>query len=370
MKIALVYDRVNKIGGAERILSVLHELWPDAPLYTSVYDREKATFAKSFSVRSSFIQHIPFAKNAHEFFPWLTPLAFESFDFHEFDAVISITSAEAKFIITPPSVCHICYCLTPTRYLWSGATEYERLGIPGMILRWMSPMLRRWDMIAATRPDYMVAISRVVRERIKKYYRRNVHAVIYPPVDTRYFSQYAEKPSHSPFESGSYLLSVGRLVRYKRFDLVMRSCQKHGIPLLIIGKGKEERFLRSIATSSTRFITETLTDEELRRYYHDCRGFAFGGREDFGIASVEAAASGKGVLCPRESGMAETVKEGVTGMTFDDASRATLDDAVKRFYHSHYDPNVCERESRKFDTLKFMKEFRTFVESAVLTYNR
>jgi len=169
MKVALVYDRVNKWGGAERVLLALHEIWPDAPLYTAVYDPKRAPWAKVFDVRPSFLQHFPFAKSHHELYPWLTQMAFESFSFDEYDVVISVTSAEAKAIITKPRTLHVCYCLTPTRYLWSGYETYQETtrGLVKQLHRWMVPHLRKWDMVASSRPDYYIAISKRVKERIE-----------------------------------------------------------------------------------------------------------------------------------------------------------------------------------------------------------
>src|SRR4030042_769573 len=195
MNIALVYDRINKFGGAERVLLALHEVWPDAPLFSAVYDPSRAQWANVFRVKPSFLSSFPFAKRHHELYPWLTPMAFESFTFDPYDAVISVTSAEAKGILTKPTTLHICYCLTPTRYLWSGYGNYTRestLGLPkwatGGALSKSSSLLRQWDGIASSRPDYYGAISRHVEERIRKYYTKGVEQVIYPPVDIRKFS--------------------------------------------------------------------------------------------------------------------------------------------------------------------------------------
>jgi len=170
MKIALVYDRVSKIGGAERVLEVLHEIWPKAPLYTAVYNPKTAPWAKKFKVVPSFLNCFPFAKTKHEAYPWLTPLVFESFDLTNFDIVISVTSAEAKGIITRPETLHICYCLTPTRYLWSGYKDYFRNKTFRFLTKPIVGYLRYWDKIAAQRPDIYLAISKNVATRIKKYY--------------------------------------------------------------------------------------------------------------------------------------------------------------------------------------------------------
>ncbi len=203
IRIAFVYDRVNKIGGAERVLQALHELWPSAPLYTAVYNKDSAKWADVFSVQPSFLQSIPFSKTHHEWFALCTPMAFESFSFDEFEIVISITSAEAKNIITKPGTAHICYCLTPTRYLWSGSKDYAKnphIGLPKSIVRFghsvLSPLLRTWDLLASKRPDKYVAISERVKSRIESYYKQDVDAVLYPPVNTDFFSVQGDSSKH------------------------------------------------------------------------------------------------------------------------------------------------------------------------------
>lgn len=182
MKVALVYDRVNKFGGAERVLLALHEIWPKAPLYTSVYDKKAAPWANVFEVRTSFLQKLPLPKNEHELYPFLMGIAFESFNFDEFDLVISVTHEFAKAIITKPKTFHLCYCLTPTSYLWSGYENYFHPK-PGWFKFLSKPLinyLRWYDKIIAHRPDKYVAISKTVQERIKKIYNQESE-VIYPP---------------------------------------------------------------------------------------------------------------------------------------------------------------------------------------------
>ena len=181
MKVALVYDRVNKWGGAERVLLALHEIWPKAPLYTSVYDPAAAGWADCFEVRTSFLQKLPLPKNEHELYPFLMGIAFESFNFDEFDLVISITSEFAKAIITKPKTFHICYCLTPTSYLWSGYEQYfKNKNYLKFFTRPLINYLRWYDKIIAHRPDKYIAISKTVQERIKKFYNQE-SSIIYPP---------------------------------------------------------------------------------------------------------------------------------------------------------------------------------------------
>ena len=348
MKLAIVYDRVNKWGGAERVLLALHEIWPDAPLYTAVYNAARAGWADVFEVHPSFLQHIPFAKNHHELFPWLTPMSFESFDFGAYDVVLSVTSAEAKDVITKPGTTHICYCLTPTRYLWSGREEYEKAGIMGMVLRIMESTLKRWDLVAASRPDRYIAISNHVADRIKKYYHRSVAQVIYPPVDVDTFQ---------PGEAGDYFLCVSRLVPYKKVDVVIHAFNTLGWKLKIVGTGSQEQYLKSIAKNNIEFLGGDLTDAELAAYYQRSRAFVSAADEDFGIVSLEAQACGKPVICPRESGMAETIIPGVTGELFD----TDLVRALHKVMKKRYDSSLCRENAEKFSKSRFQKEMKEAV---------
>ena len=228
MKISLVYDRINKFGGAERVLLALHQIWPQAPIYTAVYNQKTASWAKSIKIKPSFLQKFPLAKTHHELYPWLTPIAFESFNFNEFDIVISITSAEAKAVITSPKTLHLCYCLTPTRYLWSHQRQYQ--SAPGLgifnqlgkgIFKLFTPYLKKFDLIASQRPDQYIAISKAVQARIKKYYNQD-STIIYPPVNT---SKFQSKTDQSLADK-DYFLLVSRLTPYKKVDLAVKAFNK------------------------------------------------------------------------------------------------------------------------------------------------
>ena len=351
MKLAFVYDRVNKWGGAERVLLALHEIWPDAQLFTAVYDKKRAKWADVFEVHTSFLQHVPFAKRHHELYPWLTPMAFESFSFDGYDVVLSVTSAEAKNIITKPETVHICYCLTPTRYLWSGEKEYLKYSdsISSFMFRIWKSTLKRWDMVASSRPDYYLAISNRVAKRIKKYYRRGVEKVIYPPVDTHTFTTNG---------NGEYFLCISRLVPYKRVDIVIDAFNKLGWPLKIIGSGTSERMLKKRANHNIEFVGGDLTDGQLDAYYQKARAFIFAGEEDFGIVSLEAQACGKPVICPRMSGMAETVIDGKTVVLFDHQTKESLLCALDKFTKGWYDSALCRKNAEKFSMSRFQKEMK------------
>lgn len=370
MKIALVYDRVTKWGGAERVLLALHEIWPDAPLYTAVYDKKRAGWADVFTVRTTFLQHIPFAKYIHELLPWITPLAFESLSFDEYDIVISITSAEAKSIITKSHTLHICYCLTPTRYLWSGYEQYIRdpglgvlSGLASWGLRWLAPSLRRWDLISASRPDYYVAISQRVKTRIQTYYKRRVEAVIYPPVDTRRF---LDPLPVSEKLYGEYFLTVSRLVGYKRIDVLIEACNYTGKTLVIIGDGYQKNKLKKMAKHTIHFIDHHLTDSELVRYYQGCRAFLYAADEDFGIAAVEAQVCGKPVIAYKESGIAESIVSGKTGILYGKQHVDAVVDALEQFEMQQFDTNVIQKRAMLFDKDIFGVTIKRLVEKLYL----
>lgn len=387
MKVALVYDRLNKWGGAERVLLALHRLFPNAPLYTSVYDKKKAPWADVFNIRTSFLQRLPLTTN-HELFATLMPLAFESFSFDEFNLVISVASEAAKGIITKPQTKHICYCLTPTRYLWSGYDEYFKNPLLKLISKPIVWYLKFWDKIAAQRPDAYIAISKEVQSRIRKYYGRE-STVIYPPLifggPVRSFPP-ASAPSAgsvravgSPSSSATpYFLIVSRLVPYKKIDLAIEAFNKLKLPLKIIGTGSEMKRLRTMVGQTIEFLGN-LTDKELVRYYSECRALVFPGLEDFGLTSLEAQSFGKPVIAFRDGGALETIIERKTGIFFDKQTVGSLEKAIKQFnnlpanaLHRQVqagltiNPKDCIENANKFSFEKFKKEFMETVNNLTI----
>jgi glycosyltransferase involved in cell wall biosynthesis len=356
MRVALVYDRVNKFGGAERVLLALHEIWPEAPLFTSVYSPQGAPWAADFKVIPSFLNKFPLARSYHEFYPWLMPLVFESFDFDDFDVVISITSEFAKGIITKPSTLHLCYCLTPTRYLWGGYREYFRSTTSQFISLPAVSYLRSWDQIAGQRPDEYIAISESVRKRIEKYYRRR-SIVIYPPVDTNFFKPIKKKKKEK------YFLVVSRLVSYKRVDVAIKAFNKLRLPLKIIGEGMARPALEKIAKRNIEFLGQSLTDQEVLRYYQNCRALIFAGEEDLGLVSLEAQACGKPVICFKGGGMPETVLEGKTGLFFEKQTQDSLIESLKKFESLNFQTADCRRQAQAFDLKIFKRKFKELLKS-------
>lgn len=359
MKVAIVYDRVNKWGGAERVLLALHEIFPKAPLYTSVFDVKKAPWAKIFpKIYTSFIQKIPFAKNWHEGLGWLMPLAFEQFNFDEYDLVISVTSEAAKGIITKPWTKHICYCLTPTRYLWSHYEDYFKGQAFKVMTNFAVSHLKRWDKIAANRPDKIIAISTEVQTRIKKYYKRD-SLIIYPPVDLRRSQKSNIKlQTNSRYKTPThkYYLIISRLVKYKKVDLVVETFNKLNKPLVIIGTGREEKKLKSISKSKKiKFVGQT-SEKELEGYYQNAKALIMPQEEDFGIVSIEAQSYGIPVIAYKKGGALDTVVEGKTGVFFGSQNKENLTGAIKRFEKIQFLVDNLFTNAKRFNKKSFQEK--------------
>ena len=359
MKIALVHDHLVQDGGAEKVLLALQDVFPGAPTYTLLYDpkRVSAEFA-SKDIRTSFLQRLPFGLKKYQWLLPFMPAATESYDLSEFDVVVSSSSAFAKGIITRPGAVHICYCHTPTRYLWSDTHSYVqelrapkllKLGLPMLLNK-----LRIWDRLSADRVDRFVANSRTVADRIRKYYGRESD-VIHPPVETGKFSV-----SDAP---GTYFLAGGRLVSYKRFDLVIQAFNRLGLPLKIFGDGPLAAQYRKEARPNIEF-TGKVSDEEKAALYRGAIAFIHPQEEDFGITALESMASGRPVIAYRKGGALETVVEGVTGAFFDDQEWEELATAVIRFDPAAYDPLAIRAHAEAFDVALFKRRIAGLVSEA------
>ncbi len=366
MKVALVYDRINKWGGAERILLALHKLFPNAPIFTSVYSPQKAGWAKEFDIKSSFLQRFSHAVTHHELYPFLMPIAFERFNFSQYDLVISLTSEAAKGIITGPNTIHICYCLTPTRYLWSGYQEYFKNPALRILAAPTVSYLKKWDRVAAKRPDTFVAISQEVQDRIKKYYDRE-SLVIYPPVDLEKGFSFRHSGKRNASRMTDYFLIVSRLSRftkYKRVDLAIKACNELKLPLKIIGEGSWKKELEKMAGPTVEFLGK-VDDKKLQEYYQNCKALIFPALEDFGLTVVEAQAFGKPVIAFRGGGAMETIKEGKTGLFFDKQTKESLIQALQVFNHMKFDPNETKKNARRFSQASFKNAFLKLVHQVI-----
>jgi glycosyltransferase involved in cell wall biosynthesis len=358
MKVAIIHDFLTQYGGAEKVLEVLHEIWPEAPIYTLVYNKNLLPEKfKNWKIFVSPIQNLPLGVNHYRLFLFLMPTAIERFDLRKYDLVISSCSSFAKGVLTHGKTIHLCYCYTPTRYLWSDAYEYLE-GLEGFekIFKKFLPLLltylRNWDYLASKRPDYFLTISNFVNQRIKKYYHREAK-VIYPPVETNKY--YISK------EIGDYFLLISRFRPYKRIDLAIQAFNKLKIPLKIIGVGKD-RALRKIAKENIEFLG-FVSDEEKAKYLSHCQALIFPQEEDFGLVAVEAMASGRPVIAYRSGGALESVIENVTGVFFDEQNWESLAEAVIKFNPKDFDPEKIRQHALKFDEDIFKQKLKEFIKT-------
>lgn len=360
MKVALVHDYLIKQGGSENVLEALIELFPNAPIYTSYYSpHTMPPHWRKYEVHTSFLQGLPLGRSAYQqrlqYFLPLMPVAYESFDLSAYDLVISSCHAFAKGVLTRPDALHLSYIHTPTRYLWDLTWEYQRrFQVP--LLKRLMPLalscLRTWDFQAAQRPDLLVANSDFVARRIRKFYRREAER-IYPPVDTDFFT-----PVASP--TGDYYLAAGRFVSYKRLDLAIAAFNRLGLPLLVVGEGPELDRLRPAARSNIRFLPHQ-PREALARTFANCRALVFPGEEDFGILPVEVQASGRPVIAYGRGGATETVKDGLTGVLFDDQTAESLIQAVQRSEGIVWDTDQIVAHAQSFSRQRFQEQFKTLL---------
>lgn len=356
MKIALVHDYLVQYGGAERVLEAFCELYPNAPIYTLLYD--PAAMHGKFAERrifTSFLQKIPFVKKNHRIFPPLMPLAIEQFDLSMYDVVLSDSSSFAKGVITRPETLHISYVHTPMRYAWDDCQKYtEDFGFPAMIRRavpfFMNP-IRLWDRMSADRVDRFVANSRFVAGRITKYYRKE-STVVHPPVEVGQF--------HISEMRGDYFLMVGRLIAYKRFDIAIEAFNRLGLPLRIIGRGPELARLKKLAGPTIEFLGR-VPDEELSKQYAECRAFIFPQEEDFGIVAMEAFASGRPVVAFRGGDIVEHLEEGKMGIFFDEQTPGAIVAAVERFRDENFDARYIREKVLPFDKERFKATMEDYV---------
>lgn len=365
-RVALVYDWVNTpFGGAERVLLALHKLFPHSPLYTSLYDPSVAKWAQVFDVKTSYLQEIPFAKQKHRELLPLMNSAFEHFDLSNYDLVISVTSAQAKAVNVRKGALHICYLLTPTRYLWSHTHEYQT-GLLKPIKAWIFSQLRRRDFHIAQKPDIIIPISKLVQKRTKKYYRRKTEPVIYPPFTFQPATQHFE---HSFNGLSKYYLVVSRLVEYKKVHLCIETCAELKKPLVIIGEGPEHNTTKALIEKLDPegiYIHwyQHLSDEQLQQAYFSSKALLLPAEEDFGITALEAQAFGKPVVVYQQSGAAEVVQEKVSGIHFSSQTKKALSLAISQLEKNDWDSTVIKSNMAAYNEQAFVDQFQKAVQQA------
>jgi glycosyltransferase involved in cell wall biosynthesis len=360
----LVHDYLNQYGGAERLLEVLHDLAPGAPVYASMYDRDAMPpIYHSWDIRTTWINRVPTASTSHQRLLPAYPLAFERLRLPDCDLVLSSSSAFAKMVRPPRGAVHVSYVHSPMRFAWDLDRYVERERMSGSMraaLRPFMAMLRKRDRATLPRVHRFVANSTVVRERIRRFWDRDA-TVIHPPVDVTAFEPAA------PSEVEPYFLMVSRLVPYKRFDLAIEACNALGLPLWIVGSGRDRARLEAQSGPTIRFLGR-VSDEELRRLYARARAAIFMSEDDFGIAQVEAQAAGRPVIALGAGGAQDTVRDGETGILVRDQDAESLVDAIKRFEQTRFDTDVIVRHAQTFSRTRFERDLTALVEETLASF--
>jgi glycosyltransferase involved in cell wall biosynthesis len=349
MKVALLHDWLNQLGGAEDVLQVLHDLYPSAPVFTSIYDRHKMPRSwLNWPIRSTWMDRLPGVHKWHQPYMPLFAMTWAALRVPaEYDMVLSNKSAFC--IGARYSGKHVCYCLTPTRFTFDFNSYAAREPIPKLatvVLRAMNVFLRKWEIAVSRRVTRYIAISAEVQQRIKRIYGRDSE-IIYPPVLVDAFDV-----SHT---SDDYYLIVSRLLPYKRIDLAIEVFNRLGLPLVIAGDGRDRARLQQLAGSNVKLMG-WVDDARLRSLLERCRAFIFPGLEDFGIAPINAMACGKPVIAYAGGGALDTVIDGITGVLFDRQTVPALTEALRRYTEQQFSPDEIRANAEKFSVARFRKE--------------
>lgn len=363
MKVALVHDWLPILGGAEKVLEAIYELYP-SPIYTLIKNDEalKGSIFEKALINSSFIQKLPFATTKYRNYLPFFPFAIEQFDLSEYELIISSSYAVAKGILTKPNQLHICYCHSPIRYAWDMYFDYLKdahlkKGLKALLAKIILHYIRIWDYTSAQRVDYFVANSFNVASRIRKFYGRE-SSVIYPPVDVDKFELCEQKED--------FYLTASRLVPYKKVDLIVEAfANMPDKKLLVLGDGPQLNVIKKKATKNIEIIGYAHF-EKLKLYMQKAKAFVFAAKEDFGIVPLEAMSCGTPVIAYAEGGILETVKENKTGIFFHKQTPNSIIDAVKKFEQKDdFDPKVIRNHALKFSKERFKSEFSLFVQEKI-----
>jgi len=386
MKVALVHDFLIEYGGAERVLEALHEIWPKAPVYTAFYNpKSLGSHSKKFSgwkIITGWGTRLPFWQKFVSPYRIFSKSFFACFDLSGFDLVVSSSNMYMAKAVEVPNGIHVCYCHTPPRHLYGyhTASDWEKNFFSRITGHLINHFMRVWDFEAAQKINYFIANSKEVQARIKKFYRRD-STVIYPPVDiekftvnSRQFTENAKTVNHEP--STSYFLIVSRLVGAKKVDIAVEVCAKLGLPLRVVGAGKDLHALRKLTDRATVEFLGEVSDDKLIKLYQNCRAVIFPAeQEDFGLVPVEAMAVGKPVIVLAQGGVLESVinpstsSGQATGVYFDQPTIDSLALAINKFLDLEkkgaFDPKVIQKHAQKFSKERFKREIKRFVEPKV-----
>ena len=370
LKVAIVCDWLTGTGGAERVVKELHQMYPQATIFTSQYNRASKVWYNNdwfgeADIRTSWLQKLP--KRLKKFLPVLRAFYFNRLDLSDYDLVLSSSGAEAKGVRTGPKTLHICYLHAPTHYYWSRYDEY--IANPGFPrgLNWLAKLglrllvepLRRWDRLAAKQPDIILANSTHTQSMIKKYYKRD-STVVFPPVETSRF-----KSSGKP-ETRHGFVVAGRQTPYKRIDLAVAACTELKVPLIVIGNGPDHRRLEKMAGRNVTFLTST-GDEAMAQHFQTALAFLFPTNiEDFGVTAVEAMAAGAPVIAYKKGGPLDYITP-KTGLFFEKQTVASLVAAIESFNPSRYDAGEIAAFAEQFSVATFVKTMRAIIDASLAT---
>lgn len=363
MKVAIIHDWLTNYGGAETFVELLISIYPEAEIFTLVYDIKKMKgHFENCKIHTSFVQKIPFASKLYTKFLTLMPRAFESFDLSSYDLVISSSSSCAKGVIVPPYIPHIAYIHSPMRYAWDLFFDYKKRSgkITKFFMDQMMPSIRLWDYVSSQRVDTLIANSKYIARRIKKFWNREAE-VIYSPLNTERFY-----PDPN-LKREDFYVAFSRLVPYKRIDLAIKAIKNTGKQLVIIGGGSEEKKLKELAHGDKNIIfLGRASDDVLRKNLQTCKAMIFCAEEDFGLAPLEAQACGSPVIAFGRGGATETVVDGITGVFFEEQTEVSLKNAITRF-ENLYEKKAFTQENiinqaLSFNRERFVKEFTETVE--------
>lgn len=372
MRVAIVHDWLVNYGGAERVVEAFLSIYPDADIFTLVYDEKKIgkIFPKE-KVHTSFVQKIPMASKLYTKMLPLMPKAFESFDFSSYDLVLCSSSSCAKGVITPPSVAHVAYIHTPMRYAWDQFFEYQKRSkkIVAFFMNRFMPSIRLWDFVSSQRIDCLIANSKYIQRRIKKYWNLE-SSVVYPPVDTERLSPNNEKAE-------DFYVVFSRFVPYKRIDLAISACGELGKKLVVIGGGSQEKELKLLASKydkSKITFTGRISDSEVKNYLQKCKAMIFCAEEDFGIIPVEVQACGRPVIAFAKGGALETVVENETGVFFNKQETQSVIEAIQNFEtldeQNVFNSGKIAEHARSFSTERFCNQIKEKIELTMKGFSK
>ena len=359
MRVAIVHDYLNQAGGAERVVAVLHRMYPDAPIFTTLFRGEVVGEPlASADVRVSWMQRLPAWRRHFKAYLPLYPFAVRSFDLRGFDLIISSSSAWAKGVRVPDGAVHVCYCYTPMRWAWS-FDDYVGRSELGAAARFLASLvmgaMRRWDVRTSRSVHRFIAISSAVAVRIRTAYGRDSD-VVFPPVDVDRFATGAAP--------GDFFLVVSRLNSYKRIDLAVGACTLLGVPLVVVGDGPDRATLERMAGPSVRFMGR-LPDDAVTRLFAECRALILPGMEDFGLTPLEANAAGRPVVAFGAGGVLDTVRDGETGVLFREATVRSLADALVVAGARSWNSATLRAHAEEFAEPVFERRFRAVVAQAM-----